>query len=189
MIKDENNLALKAAQDPKCFTQLYRLLFPRLFNYILYRTSEPADVEDLVMQVFEKVLKNIHRFDPGKAPFGAWLFAIARNVLNDYHRSRKFSWLPFASSREVPDNALSLEETYAQREEHRQLLSALAKLSDRERDILGLKFGARLNNRQIAAQTGLSESSVGVIVFRSLKKLRKMFEGDMEFPGDGMGER
>jgi RNA polymerase sigma-70 factor (ECF subfamily) len=175
---DENTLSAQAVGDPKCFTQLYNLWFARVFNYILYRSPEPDEVEDLVMLVFEKMMKNIHRFDPEKGPFGAWLFAIARNVLNDYHRSRKFSSLLLAPFRELPDSTRSLEETYAGSEDQKQLLKALTKLNDRERDILGLKFAARLNNRQIAAAVGLSESNVGVIIYRSVSKLRKILTTD-----------
>ena len=53
------------------------------------------------------------------------------------------------------------------------LLAALEGLNTRERDILGLKFAARLSNRQIAKTTGLSESNVGVITYRAVGKLRE----------------
>jgi RNA polymerase sigma-70 factor (ECF subfamily) len=186
MNADENNLALQAAGDTTAFTMLYQQWFPRVFNYILYRSPRAEDAEDLAMLVFEKLLKSLHSFDPQKGPFGAWLFAIARNVLNDHLRLRKFTWLPLSSLSEQPGSRRSVEDICTWSEDQKQLLEALAALSDRERDILGLKFAARLNNRQIAAQTGLSESSVGVIIFRSLRKLRKQLERDPEFAGDGM---
>lgn len=182
MTDDENTLAVQAANDPSCFTQLYSLWFPRVYNYVMYRISEPDDGEDLAMQIFEKVMNQIQRYDVEKGPFGAWLFAIARNVVNDYHRARKFAWLPFSAYHEKANPADSVEDAYAYSEEHRQLLQALAKLSTRERDILGLKFAARLTNRQIAATSSLSESSVGVIIFRSLKKLRSYLPDSQSTP-------
>ena len=57
-------------------------------------------------------------------------------------------------------------------EDERALLTALAGLDARERDVLGLKFAARLTNREIARNLGLRESHVGVIVYRALGKLR-----------------
>jgi RNA polymerase sigma factor (sigma-70 family) len=175
---DEKALPAQGGTDAQHFTELYQQWYRRVFNYILYRAPEPDDVEDLAMQVFEKALKSLPQYDARRGPFAAWLFAIARNVLNDYHRRRRFAWLPLAAFREQPDAARSLEETYARGEEHKLLLQALARLSDRERDILGLKFAARLNNRQIAAAVGLSESNVGVIIYRSLQKLRGYLEAD-----------
>jgi RNA polymerase sigma factor (sigma-70 family) len=175
---DEDALAAQAAGNPDSFTKLYNLWFPRVFNYIQYRSSEPGDVEDLTMHVFLKLLKNINRYDPNKGPFGAWLFSIARNVLTDYHRARRVPWLPLASFREKPDPVRRLEDNYARSQDQIQLVEALVKLNERERDVLGLKFGARLNNRQIADLVGLSESNVGVIIYRSLNKLRAVLNID-----------
>ncbi|MFQ6101807.1 MAG: RNA polymerase sigma factor [Anaerolineae bacterium] len=48
----------------------------------------------------------------------------------------------------------------------------MARLSDRERDLIGLKFAAGLPNRRIAELTGLSENNVGVILYRAVRRLR-----------------
>jgi RNA polymerase sigma factor (sigma-70 family) len=184
---DDKAVASLGGTESQHFTELYQQWYGRVFNYILYRAPEPDDVEDLAMQVFEKALKSLSQYDARKGPLAAWLFAIARNVLNDYHRGRRFPWLPLASYREKPGGARSLEETYARGEENKLLLQALARLSDRERDILGLKFAARLNNRQIAAAVGLSESNVGVIIYRSLHKLREHLEAASRAGREEMG--
>ena len=57
-------------------------------------------------------------------------------------------------------------------ESKRELLEALGGLSERERDVLGLKFGALMGNRRIAEMTGLSDSNVRVIIYRAVGKLR-----------------
>jgi RNA polymerase sigma-70 factor (ECF subfamily) len=46
-------------------------------------------------------------------------------------------------------------------------------LSDRERELIALKYGAELNNRLIARLTGLSESNVGSILHRVIGSLRE----------------
>ena len=60
----------------------------------------------------------------------------------------------------------------AGREERDRLLAALARLPARERDLIGLKFAAGLTNRRIADLTGLTESNVGVILYRTIRRLR-----------------
>jgi len=55
----------------------------------------------------------------------------------------------------------------------------LAKLSDKERNIIALKYAAELKNTDIAEIMGISDSNVGVILFRSLKKLRKELEKEV----------
>jgi len=49
----------------------------------------------------------------------------------------------------------------------------LKALSERERSLVALKYGAELNNREIARLTGLSETNVGTILFRALSRLRE----------------
>jgi RNA polymerase sigma-70 factor (ECF subfamily) len=52
------------------------------------------------------------------------------------------------------------------------LLAALARLDEQERELIAMKFTLGLTNRDIAAQAGLGESNVGVILFRAMRKLR-----------------
>jgi RNA polymerase sigma-70 factor (ECF subfamily) len=52
----------------------------------------------------------------------------------------------------------------------------LGRLGERERDLVALKFIAGLNNRQIAALSGISESNVGVILYRSMHRLRALLQ-------------
>jgi RNA polymerase sigma-70 factor (ECF subfamily) len=57
-----------------------------------------------------------------------------------------------------------------------QLLVALHQLSERERDLIALKFTSGLTNRRIAAMTNLSESNVGVILYRTMQKLKTLLD-------------
>jgi RNA polymerase sigma-70 factor (ECF subfamily) len=50
-------------------------------------------------------------------------------------------------------------------------------LPERERELISLKYGADLNNREIAAITGLTESNVGTLLSRVLQRLREQWEG------------
>ncbi len=58
----------------------------------------------------------------------------------------------------------------------RRLRVCLASLPEADRELISLKFGAELNNREIARLTGLSESNVGTKLCRLVKKLRDRFQ-------------
>ena len=58
-----------------------------------------------------------------------------------------------------------------ERETQAELLEAIKSLSQRERDLLGLKYWACLSNKQIAVIAGLSETNVAVIVYRATRRL------------------
>ena len=155
------------------FIFLYDTYFSRVYNYIHYRSGDPDTTDDLTAIVFEKALYNFHRYQPDRAPFGAWLFGIARNIVNSHLRTqRRRLTTPLEEITEQPDENSLPEANLISTETSNELLLALDALNERERDFLSLKFAAHFTNRRIAELTGLSEANVSVIIYRALRKLR-----------------
>ena len=170
---DERALVAGALADPAAFAAVYDHYFPRIYSYIRYRVPDAATADDLTAGVFERVLTSLDRYNPEQAPFAAWLFTIARNVVTDHLRALgRHRWLSLDVLRGQASLAPAPDDLALAGEERTLLLHALARLSDRERDLLALKFVAELTNRRIAALTGLSESNVGVILYRAIGRLR-----------------
>jgi RNA polymerase sigma-70 factor (ECF subfamily) len=112
-------------------------------------------------------------YHPDKGPFSAWLFAIARNAVNDHLRAqRRRRWLSLEVVRHWISPDPQPGEVVADTELHARLLAAVARLGSREQDLIGLKFGGGLTNRRIAQLTGLSENNVGIILYRAVRRLR-----------------
>ncbi|HBA60312.1 MAG TPA: RNA polymerase subunit sigma-24 [Elusimicrobia bacterium] len=155
------------------FEELYDKYFSRIYNYILYRVSSPDMADDIVSRVFEKILDKYDDFDPAKADIQIWLFTIARNTLMDHYRRQKirgnFSTSGMEDLLQSPD---SVEKTVEIKDLGDRVLKAMEKLSEKERDIIALKFTGEMTNRAIAQSTGLSESNIGVILFRAMKNLK-----------------
>jgi RNA polymerase sigma-70 factor (ECF subfamily) len=103
--------------------------------------------------------------------FPGWLFRIARNEVGQFYR-RQRPQTSLDARLDLPSPKESPFEAAARQEELAALLAALAELSPREQEIIALKFASGLSNRQIAEATGLSDSNVGVILFRAIRKLR-----------------
>lgn len=174
---EEAVLAVRAARERIAFVMLYDRYFPRVYNYLRARTGDPHLADDLTAQTFESVLRNITTYRPEKAPFSTWLFAIARNALNDHLRAaRRRQWLSLEALNFQPSDRSNLEEHYIQNESRQALSEALGRLGERERDLVAMKFLAGLNNRQIAGLSGLSESNVGVILYRAMHRLRALLQ-------------
>lgn len=172
-LPNEQELVARAISKPEDFSTIYDHYFPRVYNYIRYRVRDTGTADEVTAQVFERALIKIESYRPERAPFAAWLFGIARNTVNQYLRSqRRRRWisLDLLYSRHSGDS--SLEDTLILSESHTALMAAVARLSDRERDIIALKFAAGLTNRRIATLTGLGESNVSVILYRSIRRLR-----------------
>jgi RNA polymerase sigma factor (sigma-70 family) len=174
---EEAALAKRAASDRYSFAMLYDRYFPRVYNYMRFRCSDPQTADDLTSVVFEKALREIAHYQAERAPFAVWLFTIARNALTDHLRAgQRHPWLTLDLLRGHSNPDHSTEEGLIETETRDSLIRALARLSERERDLIALKFQAGLNNRQIAEMTHLSESNVGVTVFRAIQRLRVLME-------------
>ncbi len=158
---------------------IFDAFFTRVYNYIRYRVQDARVADDLTAVVFEKVVMHLASYQPERAPLETWLFAIVRHVVVDYLRAqRRRRWLPIDLLRHHPDQTPAPENTLINRETTDELLRTVAGLPDRERELIALRFGATMTNRQIAALTGLTESNVGVILHRALRKLRRQLEPD-----------
>jgi RNA polymerase sigma-70 factor, ECF subfamily len=171
---------MAAKVDPAAFAVIYDHYFDPVYTYVRYRLPDPNPADDVTAQIFERVLASLGRYEPEQGAFAVWLFTIARNAVTDHLRTlRRRRWLSFDRLDDYASDSDQPEETVIQREEQQTLLAALAKLPDRERDLLALKFASQLTNRRIAALTGLSESNVGVILFRALRRLRAELQNDV----------
>jgi RNA polymerase sigma factor (sigma-70 family) len=178
--QDESTLGIRALTDPAAFAALFDQYFPLVHKYSLYRVGDPMTADDIAAEVFERMFIALPRYNPVKAPFSAWLFGIARHVVNDYHRKQKRNKnVSTEETDQLIADDLQPEEANLLKETDHHLLTSLNRLSIREKDIIGLKFAAELTNRQIAKLTGLGESHVGVILYRSMQHLRLMLT-DME---------
>ncbi|MBU2572761.1 MAG: sigma-70 family RNA polymerase sigma factor [Elusimicrobia bacterium] len=158
------------------FEELYEKYFSRIYSYILYRVISPDLADDMVSLVFEKILDKYAGFDPAKAVIiEAWIFAIARNTLNDHFRRKKIlTWLSMSGMEDHIKSGESVENDAEKHELAGKVLKAVEQLSNQEREIIALKFTLAMTNRAIADTTGLGESNVGVILFRAMRKLKEL---------------
>lgn len=149
---------------------VYAEQLPRVYNFFRYRFGPTADAEDLTARTFEKAWLARHRYRRDLAGFSTWLLSIARNVAADHLRARRL-FVPLEQAATVAAAGTPEDEAMAGSDAHR-LAALLATLTDRERELLAMKYGAGMTNRDIAAATGLSESNVGTIVHRAVQALR-----------------
>ncbi|MBN1123053.1 MAG: sigma-70 family RNA polymerase sigma factor [Anaerolineae bacterium] len=169
----KRRLRERPAVKPSVFARIYEDYFDRIYSFVRYQVAADADADDVTAIVFERILTGINRFDPKRGDFTGWVFGIARNTLREYYRQRRAqSSIDWQRLEQIKAPGQLPEQVIARQEENHRLLDAVARLSEREREILALKFGAGLTNRAIAKVADLSESNVGTILYRSLRRLR-----------------
>lgn len=160
------------------YADLYREYLPRILNYIRFRVEGEDLAQDLTATVFERAVSRQHTLRQREA-FGAWLFRIARNEVAGYYRRRRLT-LPLTQveTQAAPDP--SPPEAAMLREELARMREAVATLSDREQEIIRLKFFGGLGNQEIAKVMRLRAGHVAVILYRALRKLRARLKGEEE---------
>jgi RNA polymerase sigma-70 factor, ECF subfamily len=132
------------------FEAIYHAELPRVYNFFRYRAGDDQVPEDLMAETFEKAWQKREHYRADLASFSTWLFAPARRVAADYYRKRQPT-SPLEETTLVSDVS-PIEDLAQERAEFAQLATLLARLADRERELVALKYGAGLTNRAIAKE-------------------------------------
>jgi len=154
------------------FARVYDEHLGRVYGFLAYRVEDRYTAEDLTQATFERALRAWSRFDPRRGSEITWLLTIARNVCIDHLRRDRSGRLDPIDERNSP-TVPGPEERYAARAE---VAGALAALSDRDREVVALRYGGDLTGPEIASLMDLSLSNVQQILSRSLRRLREILE-------------
>ena len=154
---------------------VYREELPRVYNFFRYRFGDDTQAEDLTSATFEKAWAGRKRYRRDRGAFSTWLFSIARNLAIDAYR-RQRQTVSLEDVEPMDGGSPLLEDQVQQRQDFVKLERLMTQLPERERELVALKYGAELTNREIARLTGLSETNVGSILHRVVNKLGNLWE-------------
>ncbi len=141
-----------------------------LFNFYPRMTGDREASEDLVQDVFYRMLRYRHTFRPG-TQFTTWMYQIARNARLDYFRKRR---------REVEINddlplSVNPSRQLESDQETALLRRALVRLPEDKREVLVLSRFHNLRYEDIGEVLGCQAGAVKVRVHRALRELREIF--------------
>jgi RNA polymerase sigma-70 factor, ECF subfamily len=143
-------------------------LIRRVYAYVAYRLGDGPAAEDVTSQTFERALRYRESFDGRRGDVVGWLIGIARRCIVDAAPTE----VPIAA---VPETT-STGDLEADAIRRLDLTAALARLDERDRELLALRYGADLTARQIGEVLGLRTNSVEVALHRALARLRELLE-------------
>jgi RNA polymerase sigma-70 factor (ECF subfamily) len=154
----------------EAFERLYAQHADPLLGFLIYRTGDRALAEDLLSDTFERAIGARMRFDRRKASEKTWLYTIALNCLRDQRRRQRAE--KRAVGRAAPASGPAIPDASDAVAERDLVARALEALSDDERDVVALRYGAELTVPEIAKLAGLSESTARGRLYAALRKLR-----------------
>jgi RNA polymerase sigma-70 factor (ECF subfamily) len=164
---DERALVEAAQADPARFLELYDRHFHRLYAYVLRRTGNRADAEDVTAEVFHRALLNLTKYQWRGVPFVAWLYRIAAHELAD---RRQYA------ARQVITLPPEIETNDADFERRVMLFQLVERLSADQRRVVEMRFGDGRSIHEVAQALGKSEGAVKQLQRRALENLRTDLE-------------
>jgi RNA polymerase sigma-70 factor, ECF subfamily len=148
-----------------------------IYSYAINRVGDKAMAEDIVSETFHRALENIHTFEWRGVAFSAWLYRIASNAI-----AAKFRREPATTGDEDLDHLLEMEPgpelVITTLEWKADMMAAVRALPGDQQQVILLRFGQDLRNKDIARVMQRSEGAVKALLHRALTSLhRRLLSG------------
>ena len=163
--------------EKEAFEVVYEKYFSDIYNYTYGQILHKERTEDLVSEIFLKAMTHYEDYDPSKASVRTWLSNIARNtIIDEFRRSAKRNMSSLDDENSVEP---SFEEEYDvfQDAVNQEVRSVLGRLTQEERDLLGMVYFQKLKNDEIAQILGINAKAVSARHRRLLVKCRELEKG------------
>ncbi|WP_174613634.1 RNA polymerase sigma factor SigX [Virgibacillus ihumii] len=173
------------------FEELYEKYHQDLYQFIFYMVKDKEVCEDLIQEVYIKVLRSYDSFK-GDSSEKTWLFSIARHVTIDFFRSLKrkrnriagyFDWNE--NDRYLSDQKPLPDEIAEQNEKIKRMYFYLDKCTPEQKSVLILRYIQSFSIQETAEILGFSISKVKTTQHRGLKRLKKWMIEANQKGGDG----
>ncbi len=175
--------------DEQVLAEVYDAFNQEIFRYACGLLGNTDLAEECVAETFSRFLLAISNGGGPRDYLRAYLYRVAHNWINDLHRRQPPPELPLDEELKA-DSTLQMsaqplaDPAYAAVDalERQQLRSALARLTNEQRQVITLKYLADLENEEIAQTLNKPVGAVKSLQFRALAALRRMLpdEGDVK---------
>ncbi len=180
-LEADRELFRRLKEDPRAVGEVYDRYAERLYAFLLKRCGHKETAEDLVSHVFVRLIESLPRLEWREVALGAWLYQVASNALIDHYRrasTRLNSSLDADDDGEgkwdppsADDPAWNAEVAF----DGERMRGCLDDLSDRDREVLELRFFAGLEAAEIAERMEISANHASVLVYRATGRLRQVY--------------
>ncbi len=176
-VSDEQLIQWVADGDASCLGTLFERHHRGVYQFCLQLTRNPGHAEDIVQDVFIKILKAAKKFR-NEGTFKGWMYNIARNATYDYMRQNKRHGVP-AEPGEYTDSLnvdeLSAEQSATGQERIGILREALATLPEQFQEIIWLGRFQFDSFRELSQALGCKEGTARVRMHRAMHQLNLAF--------------
>lgn len=173
----QQNIEKAKQKNQVAFTFLLDNYWNEVYGFILKRTENEANAEDITIETFSKAFDKIQSYNPEFA-FNTWLISIAKNVHIDMLRKKKASlFVDIDNEQEsqqaynMPDTSPTIEDSIIKEQNLNKLLKHIKMLKPAYQEIIQLRYFQEMSYHQIAEQINEPLSNVKVKLLRAKKLL------------------
>lgn len=165
--------------DQVAFTFLLDFYWNEVYGFMLKRTENETDAEDITIETFSKAFDKLATYNP-EFQFNTWLIAIAKNVHIDILRKKKSSLFVEITDEEdyqaynIADTTPSAEDKLITEQNLSQLLQYIKELKPHYQEVIQLRYFQEMSYQEIANQLDEPLSNVKVKILRAKKLLAEI---------------
>ncbi len=167
------------AGDQGAFTTLLDMYWNEVYGFMLKRTENETDAEDITIETFSKAFDKLGQYNPD-FQFNTWLIAIAKNVHIDMLRKKKVSLFVDITDDEdhqaykVADTSPSAEDKIIIEQNLKRLLEFIKELKPHYQEVIQLRYFQEMSYQEISEQLNEPLSNVKVKLLRAKKLLAEI---------------
>ncbi|MFP9112719.1 RNA polymerase sigma factor [Flavobacterium sp. RHBU_3] len=167
--------------DQVAFTTLLDFYWNEVYAFMLKRTQNETDTEDIVIETFSKAFDRISTYNPEYA-FNTWLISIAKNVHIDMLRKKRSSIFveitddEDSSAQNVADSSPTAEDLLIREQNLSHLLQCIRHLKPQYQEVIQLRYFQELSYQEIASQLNEPLNNVKVKILRAKKLLLEILK-------------
>lgn len=154
------------------FSQLYKSLWPKVYNFIYYKVQNAEEAEELTQDVFQKVFKQVQLNKVNESKLKSYTFTAARNIVFDKWR-RKGKNPKLITLEGLEESGYELIDEKQIIEEGIIVQDALNLLSEEDRRIIVLRIIEGYSIKEVAQLLDKPEGTIKVLQYRALQKLKE----------------
>lgn len=176
-IKNQIEKAKKG--DQTAFTFLLNHYWNEVYGFMIKRTENETNAEDITIETFSKAFDKIATYNP-EFQFNTWLLSIAKNVHIDLLRKKKSSLFVEITDKEdqkaynIADTTPSAEDELITEQNLSRLLRYIKELKPHYQEVIQLRYFQEMSYQEIATTINEPLSNVKVKLLRAKKLLAEI---------------
>lgn len=184
----EREIVEKARKDKQAFTELFKIYYPKILRYAIFRTGNVEIARDITAETFYKAIKNLWKFRWIGTSFSAWLYKIAGNLIIDYFRHQKteFTFMENVLKEIQKSNPLTIQnleneitkeqEQLESNRAYAEIKQGIFKLPFIYQEVLILRYIEGHKIKKISEILNKKEGTVKSLISRGVVLLRDMMQ-------------